>query len=152
MTIPKIENQRTALTIINLLKNSEISVFVMDQHRYKGVLSTFFNTPAKTNHSILDIWEEYKAPIIPASIKRVGKLKFEVTIHEEIIITPRESKSDDDFYSININSINNKLEEIIRSSPHEYLWTHNRWKFNEAEINSSSFSELSSGKKITQQM
>lgn len=118
---------RTARLLDGLRKN-EVVGFMVDQRRSKGTLLPFFGEPAWTNTSLISLWKQHEAPILPVTIKRLGDLRSEVIFHEEFKIEMDSGWTSDDFVRENGRRMNGIVEQLIVSNPKEYFWMHDRWK------------------------
>lgn len=113
--------------IINAIKNNEFIIIMADQKITDGEPVKFFNRNAITSTSIAKIALKYGVPIIPGYISRVEKnFKFKLTIEKSLAIN-LTSNFGEDIKNITLQ-INQKIEDWILKSPHQWFWVHNRWK------------------------
>lgn len=113
--------------IINAIKNNEFVIIMADQKITDGEPIKFFNRDAITSTSIAKIAMKYNVPIIPGYISRIEKnFKFKLTIEKPLTIN-LTSNFGEDIKNITLQ-INQKIEDWIRKSPHQWFWVHNRWK------------------------
>jgi KDO2-lipid IV(A) lauroyltransferase len=70
---------------------------------------------------------QYKYPIVPLQIVRIGKSSnFELILHDPL--EPSITKDNEkDCYNIMLE-VNKTLEQWIREKPEQWFWFHNRWK------------------------
>lgn len=118
---------RTARLLDGLRKN-EVVGFMVDQRRSKGTLLPFFGEPAWTNTSLIALWKQHEAPILPVTISRVGYNRSEVIFHEEFKIEMDSTWTNEEFVRENGRRMNSVVEQLIVSNPMEYFWMHDRWK------------------------
>lgn len=126
LTIGRNEQGRAVRTIRATLKRGELVGFVFDQARPGAPRVPFFGTPAKTQTGLAALWRKWPAPIIPATIRRIG-----VGRHIIRLRPPLELKKTDDLQEDLMNhtlQFNQELESMIRECPEQYFWFHNRWK------------------------
>ncbi len=126
--IPK---QNLLRKLLKVLKDNEPVGLLVDQHVNPwpdGIWVNFFHKPAATSPLIAILYHRTGAPVIPVSCYRSesGKIFFEV--HEELQL--QEGK---DAVAENTLRVNEKMEEIIRKHPEQWLWIHRRWKTSPSE-------------------
>ncbi|MFZ9518870.1 MAG: lysophospholipid acyltransferase family protein [Silvanigrellaceae bacterium] len=118
---------RTARLLDGLRKN-EVVGFMVDQRRSKGTLLPFFGEPAWTNTSLIALWKQYEAPILPVTVARRGYNRFQVIFHDEFKIETNSLWTADEFIRTNGQRMNQVVEQMIVANPKEYFWMHDRWK------------------------
>ena len=108
------------------MKRGELVGIMMDQARPGAPRLPFFGQPAKTLTILASLWRKSPAPVIPISIHRMSP-----TRHALKVWPPLTFKTLDDPKQADIeNTIlcNQMLETMIRHTPEQYFWLHNRWK------------------------
>ena len=65
---------------------------------------------------------KYNLDIFPISLERVKNKFFRMKIHKPIKNTDYKNKFDLS------ESLNSKLEDMIKTNPNQWIWTHDRWK------------------------
>ena len=65
---------------------------------------------------------KYNLPLIPVYIERKLDNDFVIEFQRKIDFSKFESKLD------LTKRLNEVLEEMIKRNPHQWIWTHNRWK------------------------
>lgn len=120
--------RRTSFEILKALKQNGIVIFVMDQFMGKplGVATTFFGHPTGTAVGLALFAEKTKAPVIPCFAYRKTDGSYCVRFEEPI---PFEYKGDrDESLQWMTQKYTDKLEDVARRYPEQWLWLHRRWK------------------------
>ena len=112
--------------IINRLKNGYSIALMVDQRVGEGPRISFFNQPAQTTTIPAQLSLKYDCKLVPISLKRVGDISFEMTVHEPYKIQ-KTGDADQDTKNITLK-INQIIEKMITKNPTQWLWSHNRWK------------------------
>ena len=116
-----------AKSIIKAIKSGASLAMLVDQKMNNGIEVPFFGFPAMTAPALARISLQYKYPIVPLQIVRIGKSSyFELILHDPLkpLIDKDIEKS---CYNIMLE-INKILEQWIREKPEQWFWFHNRWK------------------------
>ena len=116
-----------AKSIIRAIKSGASIAMLVDQKMNNGIEVPFFGFPAMTAPALAKISLQYKYPIVPLQIVRIGKSSyFELILHDPLkpLIDKDIEKS---CYNIMLE-INKILEQWIREKPEQWFWFHNRWK------------------------
>ena len=116
-----------AKSIIRAIKSGASIAMLVDQKMNNGIEVPFFGFPAMTAVALARLSLQYKYPIVPLQIVRIGKSSnFELILHDplETSITQDNEK---DCYNIMLE-VNKTLEQWIREKPEQWFWFHNRWK------------------------
>jgi Kdo2-lipid IVA lauroyltransferase/acyltransferase len=108
------------------LKRNELVAFMLDQARPGAPRIPFFGTPAKTLTSLAAIWRKYPAPIIPVSITRLAPTRHRVKAWPPLDVRNTDAPKAD-VLAVTA-ACNRQLETMIRITPEQYFWLHNRWK------------------------
>jgi Kdo2-lipid IVA lauroyltransferase/acyltransferase len=112
--------------IINKIRNGYSVALMVDQRVGEGPRISFFNKLAQTTTIPAQLSLKYDCKLVPISMKRVGNVNFEMTVHEPYNIE-KTKNSDEDTQKITLE-INKILEKMILENPGQWLWSHNRWK------------------------
>ena len=112
--------------IINRVKNGYSIALMVDQRVGEGPRISFFNQPAQTTTIPAQLSLKYDYKLVPISLKRVGDISFEMTVHEPYKIQ-KTGDADQDTKNITLK-INQIIEKMIIKNPTQWLWSHNRWK------------------------
>lgn len=103
-----------------LRENGTIGILV-DQHAGDaGVWVPLFDRLASTTNLIHLLAMRAKAPILPVSVSTIGPARWRVEVMPPLPI--------DRELDVSVALMNQVLENIIRSSPADWFWVHNRWK------------------------
>lgn len=116
-----------AKSIIKAIKSGASIAMLVDQKMNDGIEVPFFGFPAMTAPALARLSLQYKYPIVPLQIVRIGKSSyFELILHDPLkpIMGKDIEKS---CYNIMLE-INKILEQWIRENPEQWFWFHNRWK------------------------
>jgi len=108
--------------LLKLTKKNYSSALMIDQRVSEGIKAQFFNKDAYTTTIPAQLIKRYEMPIIPVSIKRINKINFKIFIHQPINFDKNES------VEMITNKLNKVLEDLVLKNPHQWIWTHNRWK------------------------
>ena len=115
-------------TILNLLENGEIIVYVFDQHAGKGdgIVVDFFGHPAGTFKSPALLAMSTGAPVITASSWREPDGTHVLRFEEPLQIIEHENVSE--AIRQNTRAYNAALERMLLRHPEQWIWMHRRWK------------------------
>ena len=115
-------------TILNLLSNGAIIVFVYDQHAGKkdGVVVDFLGHPAGTFKSLALIAMSTGAPVIPASSWREPDGSHVLRFEEPLKLVECENVGD--AIRKNTQLFNEALGRMLLRHPEQWIWMHRRWK------------------------
>lgn len=119
-----------AFEILKALKKNSALVFVLDQYMGKpyGVASTFFGKRTGTAYGLALFAQKTKAPVLPIYTYEGKDKKVHIVI-EPAMDTAKYVTEDKDQTIKNLTqSFNDKLEEIVRQHPEQWMWVHRRWK------------------------
>ena len=107
---------------IDFVKKNYSIALMVDQRVSEGEKINFFGKPALTTTLPAQIAIKYDLPIIPVFIKRDKDNSFTIRFFKKIVHTDFKDKLE---LTLRINQI---IEQLIVENPHEWIWTHNRWK------------------------
>ena len=107
---------------INFVKKNYSIALMVDQRVSEGEKINFFGKPALTTTLPAQIAIKYDLPIIPVFIKRDKDNSFTIRFFKKIVHTDFKDKLE---LTLRLNQI---IEQLIVENPHEWIWTHNRWK------------------------
>lgn len=100
---------------------------VMDQHAGKeGIKVDFLGRPASTHTSPARIYLASGAPIVVGAFLREGLFKYRMIGEPPIRFVPTGDKEKD--IETLLVEINQRLGNLIRKCPEQYLWMHKRWR------------------------
>jgi KDO2-lipid IV(A) lauroyltransferase len=115
----------TKKLIKHISTNNPLALMI-DQRLSSSIRVPFFNQPATTTTTPAQLAIKYNALLVPVFLKRLEKTNFEFFIEEPLIIN-RTNEYDKDIFNIT-QSMNKKIEELIKRDPAHWLWSHDRWK------------------------
>jgi KDO2-lipid IV(A) lauroyltransferase len=118
----------TAFDILRACRNKESVVFVIDQFMGKpfGIETTFFGRKTGTAYGLALFKIKTGAPVIPMFTFHDDQGKIHVVCEGEI---PAETAEDRDLQIQKMTQkYNDKIEEIVRRHPEQWMWIHRRWK------------------------
>ncbi len=121
-----------AFDILKACRNNEGVVFVIDQFMGKpyGIESTFFGRKTGTAYGLALFALKTEAPVLPVYTYRDEDLKTHVVFEEPVnteIVT--ENKQDKDLQIKRMTQkYNDRVENIVREHPEQWMWIHRRWK------------------------
>ena len=107
---------------IEYIKKGYSVALMIDQRVSEGENIFLFGKPALTTTLPAQLAIKYNLKIIPVSIERKMNEKFEIVFDKEI--NPQNFRNKIEL-SQKLNEI---LENMIKKNPHQWIWTHDRWK------------------------
>lgn len=119
-----------AFDILKALKKNAALVFVLDQYmgRPYGVGTNFFGKRTGTAYGLALFVQKTKAPVLPIYTYEGKDQKLHV-VFEPAMDTNGCVSDDKDLTILNMTqAFTNKLEEIVRKHPEQWMWVHRRWK------------------------
>ena len=96
-----------------------------DQKFNQGIAVPFFGYDAMTAPGPTRLAMKYKAPLVPMSCHCVGPGRYRVEVHEPFF--PDTDPDEDTAIYNTVLRINKWVEAIIRETPEQWFWMHNRW-------------------------
>ena len=103
-------NEKSAMTIL------------MDQHTSGGEMLTFLGRPARTYTTATRLAIRYGYPIVVGSFVRVAPYRYRLVGGAPV------SFAKDADRAASTQLLNDRLSEVIRKYPEQYLWAHRRWR------------------------
>lgn len=119
-----------AFEILKALKRNAGLVFVLDQFmgRPYGVETRFFGRKTGSAYGLALFFQKTKAPVLPIYTYEGADNKIHV-VFEPALDTSSCVVDDKDQSIRNLTqTFNDKLEEIVRKHPEQWMWVHRRWK------------------------
>ncbi len=95
---------------------------LMDQHASKGKLLTFLGRPARTFTSASRLAIRNEIPIVVGSFVRVGPYRYRLVGGPPVRFEKGTGLAEA------TQLLNDRLSEVIRMYPEQYLWMHRRWR------------------------
>ena len=126
-----ISPEKSSFDILRALKKNEGVVFVLDQFMGPpiGVRTTFFGRETGTAQGCALIAVRTGAPVIPGYSYRLPDGTHRA-VFEAPIPTPKildDSLRDENIAALT-QTYTDKIEEIVRRYPEQWMWIHRRWK------------------------
>lgn len=123
-----IEDKNSTFDILRALKKNGVIIFILDQfaHPPYGIKTQFFGHPTGTTMGLATFALKTGAAVFPGyNIRQKNGVLLNI-IEPEI---PFESKGDRKSSVGHMTQVyTDKIEEIIRNNPTQWMWTHRRWK------------------------
>jgi Kdo2-lipid IVA lauroyltransferase/acyltransferase len=126
--IKLIEESKSGMKVVKALKRGEAVGFILDQYLGppQGEKYKFFNKNAWTTPSLAWFVLKTGANVVPVSNVRRSDGSFDLFLEPEIKF--KEFKDKEESIRENNQIYLNKIEEIIKENPSQWLWLHKRWK------------------------
>ena len=124
-TIPKHDDDM--MRLVQTLRQGSVLAVMIDQHAMKKpVVLDFLGRPACSHRSIALLHLVTRIPIIYASCRRTGLMRYAIRISEPLVFPPTGDKEAD--IATILKALNERLEADIRKTPEQYMWGHRRWR------------------------
>ena len=111
--------------IFTLLRGGKAILLLVDQKTNEGVPAPFFGRDAMTTPAPAALALKLGALVLPASLERLRGSRFRMTVHPALEFAAT-GDSERDTLALTIR-INEKIEELVRRRPSQWLWIHRRW-------------------------
>ena len=98
---------------------------LVDQKFKKGVTTSFFGRPVKTNPLLAKLARQFDCDVYPARCVRLPGNRFRLEIEPKIDL-PRTATGQLDV-TATAQMLNDKVESWVREYPEQWLWYHDRW-------------------------
>jgi KDO2-lipid IV(A) lauroyltransferase len=95
---------------------------LMDQHTSGGAMLTFLGRPARTFTSATRLAMRSGRRIVVGSFVRVGPYRYRL-VGGSPVSFPKDADK-----NAATQLLNDRLGEVIRKYPEQYLWAHRRWR------------------------
>jgi len=119
--------QEGARPLLRHLNGGGIVALLLDQNvRARTVDVPFFGRPAPTAVGIGMIAVRYGIPVLPVAIARDPEGSGHLVRHLPPVETRGGGRTDDEVREF-LGLCNERLEELIRRNPAEWVWFHRRW-------------------------
>lgn len=121
---------KTSFDILKGLKRQEIIIFVIDQFMGKpyGIATKFFGKKTGTAYGLSLFAMRTKAPIVPIYTYEGADRKMHVVFEPEIPVLDLVTDDKDASSLAMTQRFNDKIEEIVKKHPEQWMWVHRRWK------------------------
>ena len=108
--------------ILNYFKSGSSIALMIDQRVSEGIKSLLFRNEALTTTIPAQFVKKFKCKVVPIYIERKSNENFMLEIMQPINFDNGETVE-------NITlKLNRLLEKMIIRNPHQWIWSHNRWK------------------------
>lgn len=126
--IKPIKKKQSVREIISRLKNNELIGFVLDQNMNldNGVYVPFGNSDACTLSAPALLSIRYQVPVVSAFLVREKDHRYRLIVSDEIKFDPTGHLKDD--VKKLTATYNQKILEIIKQYPEQWIWMHKRFK------------------------
>lgn len=123
-----IREEKSSFEILRALKSGERVIFVLDQFMGppSGVETTFFGRKTGTAQGLAVFHQRTGAPVFPGYIVRKPDGKMRVIVGSEIVLEEQPSQAET--ISFMTQKYTDRIEEIVRAYPGQWMWLHKRWK------------------------
>ncbi|MGH6827649.1 MAG: lysophospholipid acyltransferase family protein [Rhizomicrobium sp.] len=111
--------------IFSLLRTGRAVLLLADQKTDEGLPAPFFGRDAMTTPMPAMLALKLNLPVVFASNKRLGGARFRVTMHPPLDYAPTGDLRSD--VAAMTAAINQRLEQLVRADPSQWLWIHRRW-------------------------
>ena len=108
--------------ILKHYKSGTSVALMIDQRVSQGIRSLFFKKEALTTTIPAQFVKKFNCNIIPIYIERKPNEKFMLEV-----MKPLNFENDQSIENITLK-LNQTLEKMIARNPHQWIWSHNRWK------------------------
>ncbi|MCJ8518041.1 KDO2-lipid IV(A) lauroyltransferase [Pseudorhizobium tarimense] len=99
---------------------------LVDQKFKKGLTTTFFGRPVRTNPLLAKLVRQFDAEVYPARCIRLPGNRYRLEIEPKVAI-PRDASGNVDVQAT-AQLLNDKVESWVREYPEQWLWYHDRWQ------------------------
>jgi KDO2-lipid IV(A) lauroyltransferase len=120
----------TAFDILKALKRKEGVIFVIDQFMGKpfGILTQFFGRATGSAYGLALFAIKTKAPVLPIYTYEGADQKMHVIFEPEVPVLDLLTEDKEASILAMTQRFNDKIEEIVRKHPEQWMWVHRRWK------------------------
>ena len=119
--------EKSSFDILKSLKRNEIVIFVLDQFMGPpvGVRTKFFGHETGTAAGLALMAERTEAPVLPSYSYRKPDGKHVVVFEPPLI---QDQSLTEKNIARTTQGYTDKIEQIIRKHPEQWMWIHRRWK------------------------
>ncbi|MDQ6939801.1 MAG: hypothetical protein M3119_06545 [Verrucomicrobiota bacterium] len=111
------------LKCVRFLRDGGVVGLLIDQGAGRAGLRTpLFGRLASSSTLAATLSIRTGVPVVPIAIETIGRARWKITILDPVF-PPQDG--DAELFTARINRL---LEEMVRRSPADWLWAHNRWK------------------------
>lgn len=119
-----------AFEILKALKRNSGLVFVLDQFMGKpyGIETSFFGRKTGTAYGLALFVHKTKAPVLPIYTFEGKDGKIHIVFEPPLDTASLVTDDKDQTIKSLTQAFNDKLEQIVRQHPEQWMWVHRRWK------------------------
>jgi KDO2-lipid IV(A) lauroyltransferase len=124
-TLQAAKGREGGMSLLRALKRGEAVALMNDQKYDEGIAAPFFGYDAMTADAPSRLALNFNVPLIPLSVRRLGRARFRVEAHDPIPLerdAPIEIAVRDA-----VALINQFIEAQVRAAPEQWFWVHKRW-------------------------
>lgn len=123
-----IKARHSSFDILRALKANDFVIFVQDQFMGPpiGVKTKFFGIETGSALGLSVIARKTHSPILPIYIYRQDDGRGIIMIEDELSWEEKENKESTLVHMT--QKFNDKIEEIVKLHPDQWMWVHRRWK------------------------
>lgn len=119
-----IDKNKSVKKILRELKSNHLVALLIDQWAGNdGIWVDFFGTPTSTTSVPARLANKYGTVLVPAYCLRTRQGYYQIRIEPSIHI-----ESGENWEARSTLKLNRQLEEMIRSFPEQWIWSHHRWR------------------------
>lgn len=120
--------RNSSYSILKALKSNELVIFVLDQFMGPpiGVKTNFFGHETGTAMGLTVMSKRTQAPVIPIYMKWNEDGSHTLTCLPPVEF--EEKSKNDETLVFMTQKYSDKIEEIIKKHPDQWMWVHRRWK------------------------
>lgn len=107
------------------LQRGESVALMNDQKFSEGPEVAFFGQPVNAAPGPSRLALRFGTVLQPLSVTRLPGVRFRLTVHEPITITPSGDKSAD--IARGVQAVTTFVEDRVREHPVDWFWVHKRW-------------------------
>lgn len=115
-----------AWSLAGILQRGGAVGMLVDQKFQKGVRTTFFGRPCKTNPLLPKLARQYDAEIYPARSIRLPDGRYRLELKPRLDL-PRDAAGTVDVEAT-CQLLNDVVEGWVREHPEQWMWFHDRWQ------------------------
>lgn len=128
-----ISPEKSSFEILRAIKQKRVVIFVLDQYMGPpvGCKTTFFGKETGTAMGLAVMVERTGCPVIPVTTFREPNGHHVIRFEAPIPWTPLDvgpSESRDANIRAMTQIYTDKIEDIVRQHPEQWMWIHRRWK------------------------
>lgn len=114
-----------AWSLASILNDGGNVGVLVDQKFHRGIKSTFFNRPVRTNPLLAKLARQYDCDVYPARCIRLPGGRYRLELQERMEL-PRDAEGQVDI-AATAQLLNDTVEGWVREYPGQWMWFHKRW-------------------------